>query len=195
MQGTIYCFSLHEVIDSGYADNFKCSKPGDSCKSCNQTKVCVDLGNYEFIEIDGEYCEVDKNEFCLKGKCTNGTNPYCPPGEKPNFPCKLVGVFPDPFDCQVFHICCDKTGNSTQHSCPEKYGYDPLTTYCKIRLPTNLCPDTPPVPICTKSGERGAILTNKTIYYICTKIKGVLYPVQYLCPNGKIFVVDTCVNK
>lgn len=199
LQGTICCFSIYDetYLDYASGDIYKCTKPGEICKNCNQTKVCIDLGGGDFDELDGDECDIENKEYCLNGNCTNATNQHCPPREQPAFPCKSIGVFPDPFDCQVFHVCCEDEANSSSsiHNCENKFAYDPLTTYCKIPLSSNICPERPPVPTCTRSGERGALTMNKTIYFICTKINGVLYPVQYLCPNGRYFVGDQCVNK
>lgn len=172
-----------------------CTVEGLMCKNCTQVALCISNGDGGFVQIDTENCDLDKKQTCLNAKCTIDPNPSCVESIDIPFPCNAKGVFPDPFDCKKYHICCN-TEKSDVNNCDINHAYDPLTTYCKTLLNNKTCTEIP-IPVCTKVGQLGALVKNKSIYYICQEKetpdkKKVLYPMQYLCPNGKSFVNNRC---
>lgn len=173
-----------------------CTEEGLMCRNCNQAILCIGNGDGGFNEIDTETCNSSIPETCLNGLCTIDSNPGCVEQAKIIFPCNNKGMFPDPFDCRKYYICCT-VGKSEISTCDKDHAYDPLTTYCKTPLPNSTCTNTP-LPTCIKAGQLGSLTINPSIYYICqlkttTDNKKVLYPMQYLCPNGKKFEEDHCV--
>lgn len=172
-----------------------CTKPGPMCRNCKQAIYCIEGANGEFTEFETETCVLNQTCFNGNGTCTTAPNPGCDEVVKIPFPCNSKGMFPDPFNCKVYHICCN-LGKSDENTCDKDYGYDPLTTYCKIPLIESACARTP-IPACKNAGQVGAVDKNPSIYYICqlkttTDNKKVLYPMQFLCPNGKHFINNHC---
>lgn len=165
----------------------ECDKPGIMCASCKKSVYCIDYGGkYQNITMD----TCDDTTNCYQGYCTNETNIPCVQGKKSEFICNDIGMFPNPYDCKAYHVC-SKTGVSApQISCPAKYAYDPITTYCKISIP-NGCPTNPPVPYCLKIGQSGP-LVNKSIFYICIAKENVLIPQLFICPYGKTYLNNKC---
>ncbi|KAF2888485.1 hypothetical protein ILUMI_17688, partial [Ignelater luminosus] len=123
-------------------------------------QMCIPLGNNAFDQIFIESC--NSTSWCRNGECVNKTvpNPSCQEGNE-NFKCPEPGIFPDPFNCRKYHICCpnDKRGitntESTALNCEKDYGYNAKTTYCDKKLINNQCPSVYPVPLCTSSRHNG----------------------------------------
>lgn len=169
----------------------ECTKPGPLCTDCETLVHCVQESNGEFDVIELEKC--GEGTTCLTNVCTNAPNPNCLTTEF-KFTCTGNGVFPDPYDCKKYHYCAVDhiaagTAGLTTLECEEHFAYDPVTTYCKNKLADN-CLNFP-VPICAKVGQTGA-LVNKSIYYICVRKDGKLYPNLYICPNGKVYENSVC---
>lgn len=170
------------------------------CKSCKELVQCVPLGDGKFQTIHLQDCDTSKGITCLKKQCSNETNPRCNNQQVPPFVCSHTGMFPDPYDCKKYHMCAQaedtitgKTVPPIDLKCLDNYGYDPVTTYCKVSLPGGNCPENPPVPTCKQAGESAGI-NETSIYYICLYDKDVLLPHLYMCPHGKHYVNYECTD-
>lgn len=182
----------------------KCTKPGIMCKSCDTLVMCTGIeGEYEETVL--QTCDTKEKEYCLINKCSKDPNPLCSTTVQGSFQCTATGMFPDPYNCNIYHICAKKTeevkgspiyDNADYYyaamKCDDGYGYDPVSTYCKNPLKNKLCPDKLPVPVCKELGQSGA-LTNPSIYYICISgSSGTYVPELHLCPHGKKFIGGKC---
>lgn len=180
----------------------ECTKPGMMCKSCKKLVMCIESeGKYE--EMDLQTCS--KEQTCLNNECSEDPNPLCHTGDQGSFMCTATAMFPDPYNCNIYHICAkkseavndnrDESNVDYYHAamkCDDDYGYDPVSTYCKNPLKNNACPDKLPVPTCQKLGQSGALI-NPSIYYICRLTdSNTLEPELGLCPHGKKFIGGRC---
>lgn len=180
-----------------YEDDLRnCTEEGLMCKSCKQVALCISDGEGGFKQVDTETCDSEKQQTCKNAKCTTEANPSCVEEISIAFPCTSKGVFPDPYNCKKYYICCVEGNTRDVNNCDKDHAYDPVTTYCKTPLKNQTCTELS-VPKCTKPGQLDALVKNKSIYYICQMKtteagQSILYPVQYLCPNGKSFVNNRC---
>lgn len=172
----------------------ECTSPGLMCETCKKLVQCIETEPGNFTKILIEECNAAKNFTCLKNKCSTAINPRCV-SSSTGFKCTHSGIFPDPYDCTRYHICMQqkdivggKANQMVPMQCQGKYGYDPVSTYCKIPLTDGACPDTPPVPECRKSGQSGPI-QNTSIYYICLQN---LVPQLFMCPHGTVYIDSKC---
>lgn len=71
--------------------------------------MCIHLGDNTYDATHVQTCD-SATQWCLNGACVNKTtsNPFCEDGYNV-FKCPQPGLFPDPLDCQAYHICCPKT--------------------------------------------------------------------------------------
>lgn len=185
--------SMYELFDF----QKECTKPGMMCKSCEKLVMCIESeGKYE--EMDLQTCS--EEQTCLNNECSEDPNPLCPTGAQESFKCRATGMFPDPYNCNIYHICIQKSDQVTPNDqdtqfamkCDDGYGYDPVSTYCKNPLKNGVCPDKLPVPVCKELGQSGALI-NPSIYYICIfGSSGTFVPELYLCPHGKKFIGGRC---
>ncbi|GLV40782.1 uncharacterized protein CBL_13715 [Carabus blaptoides fortunei] len=150
-----YRLSFRAVATTTPRPSKDCDQPGIMCTNCTNSVYCVDVGG-KFQSIPIETCLAGSS--CSQGFCTNETNPLCVGGSRVSFTCNDIGMFPDPFDCKVYHVCSEIGTDLKEFSCSAKYAYDPISTYCKIQIP-NGCPAIPPVPYCLKIGQTGPLLT------------------------------------
>lgn len=172
-----------------------CTAPGIRCDDCNTIVWCKENGG-DFTKVSLGKCDTSRGETCSNGACTNATNSLCTKGCD-HFECTGDGTFPDPGDCQTYHMCstyptvagitaiCKGSGGYA-------YGFNPRTGACDTRLYNGKCPTTPPVPYCTRLGQTGRLPQDPRRYYFCfqrTSQDGdyCFYPVQYICETGKTF--------
>lgn len=80
--------------------------------------------------------------------------------------------------------------------CDEGYGYDPLTTFCKIKLKNNECASAS-IQSCTQVTLPRALPENPAIYYACVKLTTTdgYHPKFYKCPHGEHFGNGSCGKK
>lgn len=163
-----------------------CKKPGYKCLSCNALVLCVGVsGGFQTIPVLNGTCTeglvCDDGAGCVASQyCTHGT-----------FECSDEGYFPDPYDCQLYHVCMLKGGLMTHEvrSC-EIYNnaYIPLTGQCGGSIWSTYCTDRP-IPRCKQHFEVGVLPTNPNIYYVCiaNEVTKTIAPKLLKCPGGKVF--------
>lgn len=141
-----------------------------------------------------EICDETVGMYCHQGegKCST-TLGVCNPLEG-NFVCSSEGVFPDPHNCQAFHMC-HMRGNTFVAAnvlCTGNSAFDPATGSCSINIAHEICNN---VQFnCQRVGQMAPWPTNANIFYICmaTSVNGnrVLFPNLFRCPNGQYFDND-----
>ncbi|KAI4455037.1 chitin binding peritrophin-a [Holotrichia oblita] len=168
-------------------DGRPCTQPGPMCDSCDTVVTCI-RDDDGFHKLPLETCS--SGESCLRAACTTEKNPQCE--EELPFPCNDIGVFPNPYLCQIYHFCIPSQldGSLISHriQCDGNFGYHAGTTFCQTRLDNYVCSDDKfPVDLCRNLGQNGALAENESIYYICAPFDAtneVLYPFLFVCPHG-----------
>jgi len=188
----------------------KCKQTGLMCKSCEELVFCAVDQSGEWTQRPVQTCPAET--ACRGTSCISEENvPECSSLSKVEFPCSTVGVFPNPGDCKKYHMCYPD-GAAVKHAVvdcenSDHYGYNPKTTFCDKKLPTNGYCTGFQVPKCEKLGDNGPVPLNPTLYYMCLpepiitiissrannyedeEIK--LYPFQLACENGKVYTKNS----
>ncbi|XP_052897845.1 uncharacterized protein LOC128304677 [Anopheles moucheti] len=172
--------------------------PGIFCSDCNTVAVCVRIGTvWETFWVEacnpaeGLYC----NEF--EGGCSASVG-SCNPGGEGNFECNTPGVFPDPFNCRLYHMCFMNGNNPVAISMDcGGAAFSPATGDCSLPLNDTVCMS--PQFSCTAVGQMDAWPGNNNIYYICAaetvNDNRVLRPRLYRCPSNQMFQQGQCVQR
>lgn len=126
------------------------------CIGCDVLAVCVKR-NDEWEKIPVELCDRESGYQCNvnEGACSNKTGP-CNPINNGTFACTSVGTFPDPYDCQLYHVCYESNGNlvSIEINCKPETAYDPITGVCSLSLNSLVCQEYGFK--CNKAGDMGS---------------------------------------
>lgn len=142
---------------------------------------------------DGYYCNLANNG------CSNRTGPCHPFVSEGNFPCTSDGVFPDPYDCQKYHMC-HLVGHqpiSENIECGADRAFSAATGDCSLTLSDRVC--NVPQYSCKNAGDTHSWLGNLNIFYVCNaryeRGERILFPTLYRCAAGEIFNGRDCVVK
>ncbi|KAJ8896837.1 hypothetical protein PR048_002183 [Dryococelus australis] len=170
------------------ADNITCTKTGYVCSDdCKMVYQCLGKPpNYNLVTL--ERCDKTKHYFCSLslGKCSSTFALTCPPPDY-RFKCTSIGIFPDPYDCAVFHMCHSGSNSvvDSEERCESGWLYSVEHHSCRIEA--NTCQEDP-VPQCLVNAQSGK-LKNAAYYYECSASDGglFLYPTIYQCPHGGIY--------
>lgn len=170
------------------------------CQGCGLLARCVRIhGGWETIPV--ETCSPEEGFYCNLnvGGCSNRTGPCHPLGFEGNFACTSEGVFPDPYDCQRYHLCyrAIHTLVSANIECGGNRAFSAATGDCSLTLDDDVC--TTKQYTCQHSGDSQAWPGNRNIFYICKanfeQGQRILYPAIYRCASGEIFNGQDCVQK
>uniref|UniRef100_A0A182WMK3 Chitin-binding type-2 domain-containing protein n=1 Tax=Anopheles minimus TaxID=112268 RepID=A0A182WMK3_9DIPT len=172
--------------------------PGIFCSDCNTVAVCVKIGNsWETYWVEscsqtaGLYC----NEF--DGGCSDSLG-SCNPTREGGFECNTPGVFPDPYNCRLYHMCFLNGNNPVAiHMDCGGAAFSPATGDCSLTLNDTVC--LTPQFTCNVLGQMDAWPGNNNIYYICAaemvnEVR-VLRPRLYRCPANQMFQNGQCVQR
>nr|CAD7446533.1 unnamed protein product [Timema bartmani] len=130
-----------------------CSTAGYACSAdCNRVELCLDTGTSLDLIVMTK---------CVKGQtscnlslrsCTSisDCHPVIP------FKCNMQGVFPDPYNCTLYHYCANREAIPVTTRCGEGLAYDASTYACDLSVTSSVCRSNQ-VPECT----RIVYLTNK----------------------------------
>lgn len=201
MQITSEGFQVDKQLQ--YIEEFavNCTRPGYICDGCEASYICVDIGGGNFVSDLVKDC-VGEGTTCLEttGECTADENLNCNQGARDyKFRCHQKGMFPHPFFCNQYFICCDESIASPPQIEPitckgDGLKYDPLSTLCNKKGDCT----TPPVNSCKVAGEIGGVQGHPSMYYVCLnrEISGSkatsLLPDLYLCPDDQVFANGAC---
>lgn len=166
--------------------------PGPICESCDLLATCVKHSN-GWVNIPVETCDTQNGFYCNSqlGKCSNETGPCHPFSSEGNFPCTSHGVFPDPYDCQKYHMCyfVGPTLVSASVECGGDKAFNPATGQCSLTLTHAVCQHQQFV--CHNAGDANVWPMSQNIFYICkassNQDERILYPTLYRCDDGEIF--------
>ncbi|XP_073839202.1 uncharacterized protein isoform X2 [Musca autumnalis] len=166
--------------------------PGPICESCDLLATCVKHST-GWVNIPVETCDVQNGFYCnsLLGKCSNETGPCHPFSAEGNFPCTSHGVFPDPYDCQKYHMCyfVGPTLVSASVDCGGDKAFNPATGQCSLTLTHAVCQQQQFV--CENAGDAHGWPMSPNIFYICkastNQDERILYPTLYRCDDGEVF--------
>lgn len=178
----------------------ECSERNTSgliCQHCDLLARCVrNNGSWQTIPV--ERCNNTAHEFCnvaARG-CSNATGPCNPLGFIGNFPCTSAGVFPDPYDCQKYHVCyrVGQTKVSAEIECGQNRAFSAASGDCSLSLNDTVC--TQSQYRCRYAGDIHAWPGNANIFYVCNPTIGpgerILYPTLYRCAGGEVFNGNDC---
>lgn len=170
------------------------------CQSCNLLARCIKMdGHWQTIPV--ETCNTDEGFYCnvnSKG-CSNETGPCHPLGFEGNFACTSEGVFPDPYDCQKYHMCyrAGHTIVAANIECGGDRAFSAATGDCSLTLNDDVCHSRQ--YLCNDSGDSMAWSSNRNIFFICkaTSEHGqrTLFPALYRCASGEVFDGHDCIPK
>ncbi|XP_055705676.1 uncharacterized protein LOC129803251 [Phlebotomus papatasi] len=171
---------------------------GIICYSCSVVAVCI-LIQQQWHTIPIEECDTLGGFYCNvnAGKCSNASGPCNPIGYERNFVCTSTGIFPDPYDCQVYHMCY-QSGNSfgaINVECGGNSAYSVATGDCSITIDHHVCREHQ--FRCENVGDRAAWPGNPNIFYVCKAEvqedgRRVLYPALYRCGPSEHFINREC---
>ncbi|XP_061389595.1 uncharacterized protein LOC133324771 [Musca vetustissima] len=171
--------------------------PGPICESCDLLATCVKHST-GWVNIPVETCDTQNGFYCnsVLGKCSNETGPCHPISAEGNFPCTSHGVFPDPYDCQKYHMCyfVGPTLVSASVNCGGYKAFNPATGQCSLTLQHSVCQQQQFV--CDNAGDAHAWPMSPNIFYICkastNQDERILYPSLYRCDDGEVFDGYNC---
>nr|CAD7202726.1 unnamed protein product [Timema douglasi] len=165
-----------------------CTKAGYSCSSdCSYVQLCVQTGDDSYDGYNVESCDPGKTSCDgSTHKCASDAG-SCP-GAVEDFTCNTLGMFPDPYNCSVFHVCAASGGADSPQACPSPYAFNALNGACDTRICSSQ-----PVPKCSKLGQTGTVGGNPAIYYVCIPgTSGGIRPELYRCPHGRYTGAGIC---
>lgn len=174
---------------------------GPICYECNVLSNCFHSGGMWFmIPVEkcpeGTYCNVREK------KCSNATGPCNRVGYEGNFVCTSEGTFPDPYDCQKYHLCHKVLNQLVAAStkCRGNEAFSAATGSCSLTITDVMCQQLQ--FSCQFAGDSGAWPNNKNIFYVCkvpeiatTSQHQILFPVLYRCGQNEIFAQNRCINQ
>ncbi|EDV38683.1 uncharacterized protein Dana_GF24908 [Drosophila ananassae] len=174
--------------------------PGPICESCELLATCVRHSN-GWVNIPVESCDVANGYYCNArlGSCTNETGPCHPFGIEGNFQCTSQGIFPDPYDCQKYHMCyfVGATLVAAAVDCGNDKAFDARTGQCTLTLNDPVCLQRQ--YNCPNAGFVAAWPSNPNIFYVCKSTVNqnlndslVIYPSLHRCNDGEIFMDYVC---
>ena len=192
---SVYSFTSRETTN--------CDERGISgliCQSCESMATCVRINN-NWIAIPVEACNTDDGFYCnldYKG-CSNETGPCRPLGHEENFPCTAEGVFPDPYDCQKYHLCFFE-GNTlvaANINCGSDKAFSAASGDCSLNTSNVVCKRRQYT--CNRAGDSASWPGNLNIFYVCmAKLDNgnrVIFPTLYRCASGEVFNGRDCVAR
>ncbi|XP_011182757.1 peritrophin-48 [Zeugodacus cucurbitae] len=170
---------------------------GNICESCELLSTCV-RNSSGWMIIPIEICDISNGFYCnsREGVCSNKTGPCHPFAMDGNFPCTSQGIFPDPYDCQKYHMCyfAGVTLVSVTLECFGNKAFNAATGQCTSNLQDNAC-KTQQFQ-CANVGDAHPWPNNPNVFYICRALSQqndrILYPSLYRCPDGEVFNGHAC---
>jgi len=186
-------------ISTNYIDTCNARQaPGFVCMDCSILARCV-FRNNGWDTVPLEVCDAGQNLFCHANeqRCSSNPGPCNPGGGQGggNFACTSAGVFPDPFNCQMYHMCFPSGPAmiAVNILCGGNYAFNPITNDCSLNLNNPVCQGNQFT--CNNVGDMGPWPLNPNIYYICMAENGpnrVLFPTLFRCQVGHIFRGGQC---
>lgn len=176
------------------------STSGLICQTCELMATCV-MVDSAWMTVPVETCDTDEGYYCNVARrgCSNETGPCHPFGYVGNFACTSQGVFPDPYDCQKYHMCYNAASQPVVANieCGGNKAFSAATGDCSMGLNDTVC--SRPQFTCSNSGDIAAWPGNANIFYICkaTLERGqrILYPTLYRCASGEVFNGRDCMPR
>lgn len=176
-------------------DSNSCKDRGTAgyiCETCDLLAVCVKISS-GWVNVPVETCDTENGFYCNSNmkSCSNVTGPCHPLGSEGNFPCTSEGIFPDPYNCQKYHMCyfVGLTLVAASVECGGNKVFNAATKDCSLPLNDPVC-DKQQFE-CSSAGDARPWPNNPNIFYICQVATNqnirVLHPTLYQCGTGEIF--------
>ncbi|CAD7003038.1 uncharacterized protein LOC101453369 [Ceratitis capitata] len=170
---------------------------GNICESCELLSTCV-RNSSGWMIIPIEICDTTKGFYCNSrlGMCSNATGPCHPFAMDGNFPCTSQGIFPDPYDCQKYHMCyfAGVTLVAVTLECSGNKAFNAATGQCTATLQDAIC--LVRQFQCDNVGDAHPWPNSPNVFYICRALsqqdERVLYPSLYRCADGEVFNGHAC---
>ncbi|XP_030385766.1 uncharacterized protein LOC115632672 [Scaptodrosophila lebanonensis] len=174
--------------------------PGPICESCDLLATCVRHSS-GWVNIPVEICDAQNGYYCNSqlGACSNATGPCHPFGIEGNFQCTSQGIFPDPYDCQKYHMCyfVAETLVAAAVDCANGKAFDTRSGQCTLSLQSSTCIQKQ--YDCPYGGYVAPWPTNPNIFYVCKSTVNqnmndsmILYPSLHRCADGEVFEQFVC---
>lgn len=170
------------------------------CQSCELLATCIRIrGQWQTLPV--EMCDSSMGFYCNLEKqgCSNETSPCHPFGYEGNFACTSEGTFPDPYDCQRYHMCY-RAGSvlvSASVDCGRDKAFSAQTGDCSLTLRDDVCQGKQYK--CIHSGDSAHWHGNRNIFYICKVTldlgERIMYPTLYRCAPGEVYNGRDCVER
>lgn len=184
------------------SDNVTCTKNGQVCKECDEVYYCVQLPGNKWLSQYMFDCPASTPCLASIGNCSSLVNSNCSVTvEGFIFQCFQTGIFPDPYDCTVYHMCTPAGSEFVELKlkCDSGFAYNSLTTKCSIPITNGTCSTIS--PSCSKVGNTGPDPQNPSLYYVCLTYKdpvtsqNSIIPAILSCPNDQLFDgASSCTN-
>lgn len=167
--------------------------PGPICENCAQLSNCVNLGNSNWLTVPVRTCDESQGLFCTESSnaCLNIPS-ACNPNHIP-FTCNTAGIFPDPYDCQIYHFCyADGSGDLVKATsfCDGDSAFSAASGDCSAKVDENCFSQFSCWP------EVGPWSGNSNIFYVCTLLAHlgglVQHPQLFRCDAGLSFSDGIC---
>jgi hypothetical protein len=188
--------------DNGVDDN--CNGATPKCYNCTTAPLCVVLPNKVNYSVGPYNCaDSDASKpYCNAGVCSDTPNLTCSEQMPKTFECTAAGVFPDPNDCQKFHVC-DTNQTDTTYICSKNYVYSHAKQACARKNTTTDCA----VIKCKNTTVLEYVLYPKdaNVYGLCVRGKATVFRCgdreefdtstsicKFACKQEGLFPVDNC---
>lgn len=155
---------------------------------------CIDLGGGVWISYPIKTCDIANGSYCNlnEGDCSDSIG-ICSEVAQ-TFTCTGEGIFPDPFDCQRYHMCVlyNQVYALESRTCAGLTAFSAVTSDCSASVLDSFCSGLQFT--CEKVGDTGAWPGNSNIFYICIYADGQYHPQMHRCLPGYHFENGRCLD-
>ncbi|XP_055627536.1 uncharacterized protein LOC129769346 [Toxorhynchites rutilus septentrionalis] len=157
------------------------------CTNCTAMSVCIGGSASGAISCSGNYQYCNPGE--IEASCSTNPAEGCggtSGSQVTPMVCSDMGVFPDPGNCNYYHVCLSETGRSYLYECPQGTSFNIDAQQCRAQSAAG----------CTtcKCGTTSGFVYygNSRVYYcFCSVVNGVTTSFIKKCPNRATFSMDT----
>ncbi|XP_049786238.1 uncharacterized protein LOC126188675 [Schistocerca cancellata] len=178
------CISCDPRVICSEPDQIVCSK------DCSKVMKCGGDDQEGYFPVAIMKCAVDDDMKCsaTKKACVPAEESRCVPRSEDErlFICRGEGNFPDPYNCQKYHMCPGEGEISQPASCRGNSAYNSLKNDCSLKISDRFCTEGP-IKSCGQPGQMGIVEENPAMYYVCRMHGDELVPEVYGCPEDTIF--------
>lgn len=167
---------------------YECPSVGPQCVAtfdCRTLVTCLAVGATPSVV---RQC-VNPTPFCVQDRCSSSPDPsnaLCASGPNAAFLCTSEGVFPDPYDCQRYHVCVASGAPPDPNVCATGYVYLASARACQPWR-RNTCRTLGGVCENARNVGRLVAFGGQTAYYAFCSPLG---PIMMRCPDELSEIFD-----